>query len=75
LKRGPKPTTTSRRPNLIKKTFLFEENIHQHLAVAALVVGKEQADIVREAVQDRLTKMGCDLSKPPELPALKDVSS
>lgn len=78
MKRGPKPSPNGNRnegdSKLVKKTFLFDQNMHQHLAVAALVVGKEQAEIVREAVSDRLRDMGCDLTKPPQLPKIRDVS-
>lgn len=73
MKRGPKSTSEGRRPELVKKTFLFDQNVNMHLAVAALVTGKEQADIVREAVEERLSEMGCDLTKPPDLPKLKIV--
>lgn len=77
MKRGPKPVTSASGENksdLVKKTFLFDRNVSQHLAVAALVTGREQADIVREATEARLKAMGCDLTRPPELPNLRPVS-
>jgi hypothetical protein len=77
MKRGPKPASGAGRerneekPELVKKTFLFNKNVSLHLAVAALATGCEQADIVREATESRLKDMGCDLSGPPKLPHIR----
>jgi hypothetical protein len=79
MKRGPKPASstsadqTGHRPELVKKTFLFEKNISMHLAVAAVVTGMEQAEIVRQATEARLKDMGCDLTRPPALPNIRPV--
>lgn len=56
--------------NLVKKTFLFDKTMSQHLAVAAAYLGIEQSVIVREAVAAKLQEMfnGGDLSKAIELP-------
>jgi hypothetical protein len=81
MKRGPKPAdsrngdTDGHKSDLVKKTFLFNKNVSMHLAVAALATGVEQADIVRDATETRLTDMGCDLTRPPQLPDIRIVSS
>lgn len=74
MKRGPKPAADGERRQgeqkgeLVKKTFLFSKNVSMHLAVASLATGVEQSEIVRQATESRLRDMGCDLTRPPQLP-------
>lgn len=77
MKRGPRQSTDHGevRPDLIKKTFLFSRTTSQNLAVAALALGVEQADIVREAVDQKLELMGLKRNISPRLPAVDDVDS
>ena len=77
MKRGPKPSEngTGLRDDLVKKTFLFPRLTSQHLAIAALALGVEQADIVREAVARKLDEMGLDITRPPRLPNVRDVDN
>jgi hypothetical protein len=76
MKRGPKSEEdTEKRATLIKKTFLFPRTTSQHLALAAMVLGVEQADIVREAVNRKLHEMGLDITQPPKLPRVLDVDN
>lgn len=75
MKRGRKSANSNgnakKGSDLVKSTILLDKNLKQHLALAALVTGQEQSEIMRDALKERLSKMGCELSEPPQLPNLK----
>ncbi len=74
MKRGRKSGTSQQvdsAAELVKSTILLSRNLKQHLAVAAIATGQEQSAIMRDAIEERLEKMGCDLASPPQLPSLK----
>lgn len=68
LKRGPKSSNGS---NSVMSSILLDRNLKLHLMVAALATDQDQSEIIRNALEERLTAMGCDLTKPPLLPNLK----
>jgi len=78
LKRGPKANGHSNgslengEKMLVKSTYLLDPILKQNLAVVALVKGKDQSDIVREALTQYLTSINCDPTKPPKLPQYSD---
>jgi hypothetical protein len=74
MKRGPKDSRRNGSgkdedgAKLVKSTFLIDQNMKKHLAIAAIVGGVDQADIVREAIRRHLVGMGSDPTRPPALP-------
>jgi len=78
LKRGRKPNGRSSgnsengHRTLVKSTYMLDSVLKQNLAVVALVKGKDQSDIVREALIRYLTEINCDPTKPPKLPQYSD---
>ena len=61
--------------DLVKSTILLNRLLKQHLAVAAIATGQDQSEIMRDALEDRLIRMGCDLTAPPRLPEITRVAA
>src|SRR5215211_8411887 len=72
MKRGRRPNSQARSPKraederpLVKSTYLLDRGMKQNLAIAALVTGQDQSDIVRAAIARSLTDLGIDKPSQP----------
>jgi hypothetical protein len=73
MKRGRKPSTlngggaapSNGNGTLVKSTYLLPLVLKQNLAYLALERGKDQSDIVREAISEHLREHQYDPVKPP----------
>lgn len=72
MKRGPKPSGEAKgaaeQEELVKSTYKLPKTLKQNLQVVAMMEGKDQADLVREALDDFLRiKKDVDPTRSPRI--------
>jgi hypothetical protein len=70
MKRGPKPAdmrTANQGDELITSTYKLQKTIKLHLQFMAVMTGRDQSDIVREAIDEYLRNREIDPSEPPQV--------
>jgi L-fucose mutarotase/ribose pyranase (RbsD/FucU family) len=70
MKRGPKPAgtrTANRGDELITSTYKLQKTIKMHLQFMAVMEGRDQSDIVREALDEYLRNREIDPNEPPQV--------
>ena len=70
MKRGPKPAgmrAANEGDELITSTYKLHKTIKMHLQVMAVMEGRDQSDIVREALDQYLRNRKIDPNEPPQV--------
>jgi hypothetical protein len=70
MKRGPKPAgtqATNEGDELVTSTYKLHKTIKMHLQVMAVMEGRDQSDIVREALDQYLRNREIDPNEPPQI--------
>lgn len=72
MKRGPKPSNAERnsgeQEDLVKSTYKLPKTLKMNLQAVAMMEGKDQADLVREALDDYLrNKKDVDPTRAPRI--------
>jgi hypothetical protein len=70
MKRGPKPAGTkaaTEGDELITSTYKLQKTIKMHLQFIAVMEGRDQSDIVREALYQYLRNREIDPNEPPQV--------
>jgi hypothetical protein len=70
MKRGPKPASTraaNEGDELITSTYKLQKTIKMHLQFMAVIEGRDQSDIVREALDEYLRNREIDPNEPPQV--------
>jgi hypothetical protein len=70
MKRGPKPTgmqSANEGDELVTSTYKLQKTMKMHLQVMAVMTGRDQSDIIREALDEYLRNREIDPSEPPQV--------